>query len=582
MGFLVSPGVEVKEIDLTNVIPAVSTAIGGFVGTFNWGPVEQPILVSSETLLADAFGTPDASNVKHFLTAASFLKYASSLKVSRAVRLDALNATDEFGTPILIKNRDHFETLTFTNQSVIARYPGTRGNSIKVQIADAVVWNYDWALNTVEATTLGVNAFKAQFDYAPSKTNATNGFNDEIHVLITDVITGEILEKFTGLSLATDAKAEDGSALYYKTVLNQSSNYIYAVDLGNHFVNADVGKSTTAGTAATGTYELGFGFGSVVADDIVTTSGTGVLEDGSIGEGLSQPAWQDAANVFADADQIDVSLLFSAESGSTAVKSVLETALETIALNRRDCVLFVSAPTGIATAASSAAKLTLATTKAGLFNSSYVVIDSTPVYVYNKYQDNYIWIPAAGHMAGLCARTDETNDSWFSPAGYNRGNLLGVTKVAFNPTNPERDELYKVSANPIVAFPGQGILLYGDKTTQKKPSAFDRINVRRLFITLEKAIATAAKYQLFEFNDEFTRSMFRNMTEPFLRDVQGRRGLTDFRVVCDETNNTSEVIDSNRFVASIFIKPARSINFITLNFIATRTGVEFSEIAGAA
>jgi phage tail sheath protein FI len=200
--------------------------------------------------------------------------------------------------------------------------------------------------------------------------------------------------------------------------------------------------------------------------------------------------------------------------------------------------------------------------------------------VYDKYNDAYRWIPACGHIAGLCAYTDNVADAWFSPAGFNRGSLLGVTKIAFNPKQADRDTLYKAGVNPIVAFPGQGITLYGDKTTLSKPSAFDRINVRRLFITLEKAISTAAKFQLFELNDEFTRSMFRNMVEPFLRDVQGRRGITDFKVVCDSTNNTGDIIDRNEFRADIYIKPARSINFITLNFIATRTGVDFSELVG--
>ena len=219
-------------------------------------------------------------------------------------------------------------------------------------------------------------------------------------------------------------------------------------------------------------------------------------------------------------------------------------------------------------------------TISGITSTSYAVLDSTAIYTYNKYADKYIWIPACGHVAGLCANTDDVAEPWFSPAGYNRGQLLGITKLAYNPKQAERDELYKARINPIVSFPGQGTILFGDKTAQAKPSAFDRINVRRLFIVLEKAIATAAKYQLFELNDQFTRAMFRNMTEPFLRDIKGRRGVTDFLVVCDETNNTGEVIDTNRFVADIYIKPARSINFITLNFIATRTGVEFSEIVG--
>jgi len=215
-----------------------------------------------------------------------------------------------------------------------------------------------------------------------------------------------------------------------------------------------------------------------------------------------------------------------------------------------------------------------------LTSSSYAVIDSTALYVYDKYNDVYRWIVASGAVAGLCANTDNVADAWFSPAGFTRGQILGVTKIAFNPKKAARDDLYKARVNPIVSFPGEGIVLFGDKTAQSKPSAFDRINVRRLFITLEKAVATAAKFQLFEFNDEFTRAQFRNLVEPFLRDVKGRRGITDFAVICDATNNTGEVIDGNRFVADIYIKPARSINFITLNFIATRTGVEFSEIIG--
>ena len=207
-------------------------------------------------------------------------------------------------------------------------------------------------------------------------------------------------------------------------------------------------------------------------------------------------------------------------------------------------------------------------------------MDSSAVYIYDKYNDVFRYIPANGHIAGLCANTDNVADAWFSPAGFNRGSLRNVVKLAYNPKKADRDELYKRNVNPISAFPGQGIVLFGDKTAQSKPSAFDRINVRRLFITLEKAISTAAKFQLFELNDEFTRATFRNAVEPFLRDVQGRRGITDFLVVCDETNNTGQVIDTNRFVADIFIKPARSINFITLNFIATRTGVDFAEVAG--
>ena len=217
---------------------------------------------------------------------------------------------------------------------------------------------------------------------------------------------------------------------------------------------------------------------------------------------------------------------------------------------------------------------------ASVTSSSYAVLDSGWVYQYDRYNDKFCWVPGNGHTAGIMARSDLLRDPWFSPAGFSRGQYLGITKLAFNPSQSSRDDLYSARINPIVTFPGQGTVLFGDKTGLAKPSAFDRINVRRLFIVLEKAIATASKFQLFEFNDEFTRANFRNLVEPFLREVQGRRGITDFLVVCDETNNTGEVIDRNEFIAEIFVKPARSINFITLSFVATRTGVSFEEIAG--
>jgi len=249
---------------------------------------------------------------------------------------------------------------------------------------------------------------------------------------------------------------------------------------------------------------------------------------------------------------------------------------------RRDCVGFVSpyraATVGVAQSIDATANVIDG------FNtcpsSSYMVFDSGYKYMYDKYSDVYRFVPLNGDTAGLCAFTDQVADSFFSPAGFNRGNVRGAVKLSYNPTKAERDQLYKARVNPVVNFPGQGVVLFGDKTALTKPSAFDRINVRRLFLLLEKAIATAAKFQLFEFNDEFTRAQFRNLVEPFLRDIQGRRGITDFSVVADGTNNTGEVIDRNEFVADIFIKPARSINFITLNFIAVRTGVSFTEVGG--
>ena len=294
----------------------------------------------------------------------------------------------------------------------------------------------------------------------------------------------------------------------------------------------------------------------------------------------------DGINRFKDAETVDLSLFIcGAESSDNSSGPNATDAINAVEMctNRKDAVAFVSPHIDDCVNVTSEITQT-ANVKAFMDlvpSSSYAFLDSGWKYTYDKYNDTYRWVPLNGDMAGLCARTDLIADSWFSPGGFNRGGVRGVVKLAYNPQKANRDILYKARINPVCTFPGQGTVLFGDKTAQTKPSAFDRINVRRLFITLEKAIATAAKFQLFELNDEFTRAMFRNMVEPFMRDVQGRRGMTDFLVVCDETNNTGEVIDRNEFVADIFVKPARSINFISLNFIATRTGVSFSEVAGA-
>jgi len=257
--------------------------------------------------------------------------------------------------------------------------------------------------------------------------------------------------------------------------------------------------------------------------------------------------------------------------------------LMNIAEDRKDCVVFFSPLRSDVVDSGTAGGTNVKATADTLNSTSYAVMSSNWLYIYDRYNDRYVYVPDNGSIAGLCAKTDYTNDAWWSPAGFNRGQIFGVTKLAFNPTKADRDKLYKSRVNPVVTFAGQGTLLFGDKTLLSNDgSAFSRINVRRLFIVLEKAIANAAKFQLFEFNDSFTRANFRAMIEPFLRQVQGRRGIYDFQVICDETNNTGNVIDSNQFVAAIFIKPARSINFITLTFVASRTGVDFEEVYGAA
>ena len=567
MAFQVSPGVQVKEIDATSVVPAVSTSIGGTAGSFNWGPVLESKLISSEQDLVDTFGEPDDNTFKYFLTAASFLKYGNALRV---VRADSghLNATAD-GNGLKIKNDTHYVDSSFNTGAGsvghwAAKHPGSKGNSLKVCIVTEGV--NSWSTITYATG----KKYSEVFDAAPGTSEyagnlGKGSIGDELHVLVLDedgLFTGTantVLETFSFMSQGSDAKASDGTSNYYVDVVNSGSKYVRWMDHPSALSNAGSAISASASIA-----------GSTTA---ITDSLAGGTDDNA------PTAAEIAAgfDLLEDADTVDVGLLFAYPDANGA--EVIAEDLISIAAARKDCMAFVSPP--IADSQGSSAPDTDVMAFAnGLTSSSYASCDSGAIYVYDKYNDTYRWIGASGHIAGLCASTDRVADAWFSPAGVNRGQLLGVTKLAWNPNQAQRDTLYKGRVNPIVSMPGQGTILFGDKTLLSRPSAFDRINVRRLFITLEKAISTAAKAQLFEFNDEFTRAQFKNLVEPFLRDVKGRRGLTDFRVVCDETNNTSQVIDGNSFVADIFIKPNRSINFITLNFVATRTGVDFSEVAG--
>lgn len=574
MAFNVSPGVTVKEIDLTTVVPAVSTTIGGYAGAFNWGPADEIRLISSELELAKTFGTPTEATARSFLVAASFLKYGASLKTVRAVGTGALNATVSSGG-LLIKNRDAYD-LNYANGEATkgewaAKCPGTLGNSLKVSLCPSAAAFSGWSV-TIGTTTINLAAL---FPSAPGTSDSAAGAgssNDEMHIVVIDEdglwtgAPGTILETFAYVSAASDAVKADGTSNYYKNVVNDTSSYIWWLDhngtaLPNGGDSIALKQDFTPGSSALTS---------------ALQSGTDVAPaDGDVQSSLA---------LFADAETVDVSLLFT--SGDASGSKTLANEIITIAEGRKDCVAFVSPPieTTVSSATPAADVIEWAAgdggSIVGIPSSSYAVIDSTALKVYDKYNDVYRWIPACGHIAGLCAKTDLNADAWFAPAGVTRGALLGVAKVAFNPNKANRDELFKARVNPIVALPGAGVVLYGDKTALAKPSAFDAINVRRLFIVLEKSIATAAKAQLFEFNDEFTRAAFRNAVEPFLRDVQGRRGVTDFRVVCDETNNTGDVIDRNEFVADIYIKPARAIRGITLNFIATRSGVSFNEITG--
>lgn len=559
MAFQLSPGVQVTEKDLTSVVPAVGTSIGGTVIQAAWGPGNDIVDVSTENELVKRFGKPQSSDNRKWFAAASFLAYTNTLKLVRAINAASYNATSTGTGTTQIANETAYENGVTADGMWTAKYPGAAGNSLKVSFADS----------TGDGTaTYALWAYNNQFDYTPGTTKhaSTNGSSeDEFHIIVIDEdgyfsgTAGTVLEKFAGVSKAADAKDSLGRSNYYKDVINNRSEYIWW--------SAAPAAATTWGS--NNVDATTFAAGHTQAEAVVSLAGGA---DGTV----SDANFMSGYDLFANDELVDVNLIFVGDATATVGDYVIDNVCEV----RKDCVAFISPVAGsVLDNAGSEATDTVAEL-ASYTRSSYAVFDSGWKYMYNRYSDSYVYVPCNGDVAGLCAKTDDVADPWFSPAGYNRGAIKNAVKMAWSPKKSERDTLYKNGINPIVGFPGSGIVLFGDKTMLEKPSAFDRINVRRLFITLEKAIATAAKFQLFEFNDAFTRSQFKNLVEPFLRDVQGRRGIYNFKVVCDETNNTGQVIDTNSFVADIFIQPARSINFIQLNFIATRTGIAFEEVGG--
>jgi len=725
MPFQISPGVNVSEIDLTTIVPAVSTTTGAFAGVFRWGPVNQAHLVSSEDELVHFYGKPTANNYETFFTAANFLSYGNQLYISRAADTTTYNAiansavaynndyslktagvlvnsitsnstggfvantimTNTYSWGVSVKNNDDFITKTFSSDvPFVAKYPGQLGNSLKISVcttADVFQKNLSaanmannnpngnaavYAANTqaefklavgrsvanvivvcdmspnfafdsantlynaiyqedfltignssigtqymqvasvstpyMSPTNANAYQFEITFDtvlklksaidttanasatiitrnweyfnsvngapgisnYVAQRTSNTS-IKDQVHIVVVDEtgsftgVPGQILEVWPNLSRATDAKGEQGGSIYYRDVLNNNSQYVWSA--------ADyLGSSVTTNAFPTPNVVTPVYFNFAYGKDTASESS------------VSVSALATAYDVYASAETIDISLVLAGKATGGSGEVLPNYLIDNIAESRRDCVVFVSPPLSSCVNVPGFEQSNIVTYRNLLRSSSYSVIDSGYKYQYDKYNDQYRWIPLNGDIAGLCVRTDNTRDPWFSPAGFNRGQIKNVVKLAYNPNQANRDQLYKNGVNPVVTFPGQGTVLYGDKTMLAAPSAFDRINVRRLFIVLEKAIATAAKFALFEFNDDFTRAAFRNLVEPYLRDVQGRRGIYDFRVVCDATNNTPQVIDANQFRGDIYIKPARSINFIQLNFVAVRTGVEFDEIVG--
>jgi hypothetical protein len=664
MPFQLSPGVLVKEVDLTNVVPSVATSIGAVAGAFQKGPVGEITAISSEQELLKVFGKPNGSNFETWFTAANFLQYGNALRVVRAESA-ILNAMSG-GSGLLIKDTTDYLNNYSAGQGSSgewgARTAGTHGNSLGVSIcSNATAYEQNFAGNAgtlgvttgtpaIGATTVGIDngggsagdggaafnvgdivhfqeadgqeyevtaistdnltikqldnpnggglktalaaatnvrrrwRFHDLFDAAPGTSTYATGkglIGDEIHVVVFDRTgdisgfradtngerTNSVLETFPFVSQAASAKTAQGGTNYYPDVIYGQSEFIYWLDHDSSLSNA--GTDPVAGT----TFASTAGKGGIKDDNLA-----GGTDDYAVTVGELKLAYDN----FADAETVDVNLIMAGTAPASADGTTHATNLIDIAEARKDVVAFIS-PRRADVVNVSSSITQAANVKAffdGLASSSYAVFDSGYKYMYDKFNDVYRFVPLNGDIAGLCANVDTVADPFFSPGGFNRGQIRGAVKLAFNPTKAQRDTLYPARINPVVTFPGQGTVLFGDKTALSKPSAFDRINVRRLFILLEKAIATAAKFQLFEFNDEFTQAQFRNLVEPFLRDIQGRRGITDFSVVCDGTNNTGEVIDRNEFVADIFIKPARSINFIQLNFIAVRTGVAFSEIGG--
>ena len=434
-------------------------------------------------------------------------------------------------------------------------------------------WNRSANLssNTISRKWEFYNTVSAAPGTSQTVTDAGSTVVDQVSVVVVDEdgkfsgTPGTVLEVYQNLSRATDAKNDDGTTNFYKTVINDNSNYVWAA------ADRPNAATTTAGAVAAAT-------NSVPYTESFAGGADGVTESNATVATLAT-----AYDLFADASTVDVSLLLAGKAtGGTNKEQLANYLVDNIAEVRKDCVVFVSPDKADVVGADVEGNQAsnIVTFRNSFRNTSYAVLDSGYKYQYDKYNDVYRYIPLNGDIAGLTARTDDVRDPWFSPAGFVRGQIKNLVKLAYNPSKADRDVLYKKDINPVVTFPGQGTILYGDKTALGRSSAFDRINVRRLFIILEKTIANASNSTLFEFNDEFTRAQFRNLVEPFLRDVQGRRGIYDFRVVCDETNNTAEVVDSNRFVGDIYIKPAKSINFIQLNFIAVRSGVEFTEVVG--
>jgi hypothetical protein len=586
MAIQISPGVAVSEADLTTVVPSVLTTTGAFAGAFRWGPANKRIQITSENQLVQKFYSPDNNTYTSFFTAASFLAYGNNLQVVRALGTNHKNAdANTTAANIVVANEDQFEYTLLNNLTnantygpFMARYAGSLGNSITISAIDAganATQFASWNINGI-----GLSSYFPGLPGTSAQATSAGASNDEIHIIVVDtggLITGTVntvLEVFPYLSKGADAKDSLGNSNYYKNYIFRNSKYIYAVDPVNY--------STTSATwglpLANTQYNT---ISSAASNNIITTALSGGVDDVPTDASL-----QTAYGYFANKDEVDVSLIMTGSANTLVQQYIIEyivTGAGSPTGRSGDAIAFISPPFSAVVNQAGNEVTNIQTWSTQLARStSYAVADCGWKYMFDKYNNTYRWVPLNGDIAGLCVYTDSVTAPWYSPAGYNRGNLKNVVKLAWNPTKSQRDSLYSIGINPVGTFPGQGTVLFGDKTLLSKPSAFDRINVRRLFIVLEKTIAQASKFSLFEFNDTNTQNQFVSLITPFLTDVKARRGIYDFKVVCDSTNNTPQVIDSNQFVGDIYIKPARSINYIQLNFVAVRTGVDFTTVVNAA
>ena len=636
MASQVSPGVIIRERDLsTGVLTGVSALRGAIASTFTKGPVGKIVNIGSERELIDTFGAPAEANAADWLVASEFLRYGGQLAVVRAAT-GVLNAT-ESGSGVLVGTKEDFEAGV-TSEKFLARDAGAAGNNLRVVIVDrgadhtvtktshglavggtytdggsvghevvevvdantfriiegasaptagsgetvAAFSNSDWNATAIASTGLtykNIGPRPGTSAYASERHLS----HDEVHVAVVDEATNTVVERMLYLSKLTDGKSPEGAATYWKDYVNEYSQYVYA---GAALSSAEI---TTAGEDP-GATAASYGATAAAPLKLARILGTagGALSGGGDDYAYTAGEIQTAYTEFQDTEATTVDfVLMGGSMGSEADTKTKAGAVAAVANARKDCIAFISPWNGAQVATSGGSALTAAQQLENtvdffesIGSSSYVVKDSGVKYVYDRFNDKYRYIGCNGDIAGLCVSTSSISDDWISPAGTNRGGLQNVVKLAFNPNKAARDDLYTAAINPVVAFPGSGPILFGDKTALASPSAFDRINVRRLFLNIEKRARQLAEGVLFEQNDGITRSSFNAALSGYLSEIQARRGVTDYLVVCDETNNTPEVIDRNEFVAEIFVKPTRSINYVTVTVTATKTGVSFSEVVG--